>query len=322
MTTRRDFLRYSACLALSACSPKYIAKVSEMFQSKPYLIEEKLRSSRLSVNRSRNLRRYRALPNDPYTRELELIILARSAKHEESFIYAEPELVWDEIGIQFANDSSVNDGHDHKTEAKYSSRLLGSVDLLFSGKNRRIPKPSKVTNYHFHPVFLRAYNVYNLGHRRMRSSTSFSSLEEWAYHACLVPSPPSMGDYITDEVFKARFGRQNIVSVSRVADHSHIWQFELNRSFMDWLKSDKLTFTEYQDMWKKFEKTFVSVDRDMFFGKCSKTASGYVDELNKRLSHLKFPAACLNLTYRQVHRRFKPSQNEFLSLLRSWGFIS
>ncbi|RME54294.1 hypothetical protein D6777_04240 [Candidatus Woesearchaeota archaeon] len=317
MVNRRQFLLYSGASVLGGCVPKHVAKVSEMFQNKPYYVEKRLRYSPLSVNKSRNLRRYKGLIGDPSTRELELIVLTRREKCEESFLYASPENVWYEIGIQFEND--VGEKHE-KSAAVYSSRVLSAVDLLFNGKNKDIAKPKKLVNYHYHPVFLRAYNVYMLGEKRMKKETKFNSLEEWAYHACLIPSPPSMGDYIVDETFKHRL--KGVESLSRVADHSNIWEFELNRDFMAWLKSTKLTFTEYQNYWKLFENVFVSVDKDMFFGKTGKSAKSYVNELKKRVKRLNLPYDAINLKHKTVLTNFHPTQNEFKAMLKTWGLIS
>lgn len=315
MIKRREFLTFVGTGVLAGCVPKHVAKVYEMFQNKPYYIEEKLRSGPLSINKSRTLRRYKGLPGDPYTRELELIVLARKEKSEESFLYTMPENVWYEIGIQFENDLKDPQRHN-EDEAKYSSRILSAVDLLFTGKYKPIAVPSKIVNYHFHPVFLRAYNVYKLGTKRMKKLTKFSSLEEWAYHACTIPSPPSIGDYITDEVFKHKF--KKIKSVSRVADHSHIWEFELNRDFMSWLKSNKLSFTEYQQKWKLFEKAFIDVDKRMFLGNGANTAQEYKHDLKTTLRKLKLPYDCVQVKYRQVLPIFSPSKINFQRMLKSY----
>jgi hypothetical protein len=331
MVNRRQFIKYgtglTGLLALDACMPPHIAKVYEMFQKKPYPIEKELRDGRLAVNRSHNLRRYKALPGDPSTRELELITLARKEMTEESYVFAEPERVWYEIGIQFANDNNIPDdshkGHTHKPskEEQFSSRFLDSVHHMFSGKTKGIPKADNLFVYHFHPVFLRALNVYELGDERRKKENSYKSLEEWAYSVCRKPSPSSLGDYISDLIIKKRAKQEGINLVSRVADNSRIWEFGIKQSFDNWLITSTKNGKDYMTLRNNLTKTINSVDREMFLQKDINTAEDYVKELKVRVKKLNFPLPVLDVKFWSQVKQFNPSEQEFLNMLKKWKLV-
>lgn len=332
MAGRRDFLRtliaagslFALESLLHGCSPAPLAYAHEMFQSRPYPIEKALREERLAVNTGHNLRRYQALPGDPYTREMELVSLARKEKIEESFVYVQPESVWYEVGIQFKNDKSIpshDDGHKHDDaiDEEFSSRTLDNLIHIFSGELRNIPKANTINFYHFHPVYLRAKNVYFLGEKRRRQLGVYNGLEEWAYMSCIKPSPPSLGDLQIAEIMerRARFEKMNYVE--RVADHSGIWEFRLNKEILKPL--DKLHFTKFLEAYRRLNATIESADRRMIFSDKDYTPEDYIALLKSALRSEGFTGEEVQIKYRPIGMPFRPSREEFRAFLRKHKMI-
>ncbi len=333
MADRRDFLKTVIATGslvaleglLHGCSPKPLNYAHEMFQSKPYPIEKALREGRLAVNTGHDLRRYQALPGDPYTRESELVTLARKEKVEESFAYVQPENAWYEVGIQFKNDKSVpeheHEGHKHDKamEEEFSSRTLDNLIHIFSGELKNIPRADSISFYHFHPVYLRAKNVYFLGEKRRRQLKVYNDVEEWAYMSCIKPAPPSMGDLQTADLMEHRARLSKMNYVERVADHSGIWEFRMNKELLKPL--DKLHFTKFTEMYKKLYMTIDSADRKMIFSDRHYTPEDYIALLKSTLKSEGFTGEEVQIKYTPIGKPFRPSREEFRSLLRKHKII-
>ncbi len=328
MESRRDFMKLFAVGSLATlggllqgCSLKPLAYVHEMFQSKPYHIEKALREERLAVNTSHSLRRYKPLPGDPYTRESELVTLARKEKVEESFVYAQPENAWYEVGIQFKNDAETpkhkEEGHKHEgPKEEYASRTLDNVVLMFSGdpRFRPIPKASSIVFYHFHPVYLRASNISYLGEKMRRKLRLYKDMEDWIYSACIKPAPPSFGDYYFGELIAHRAGRKGIRLVERVADHSGVWEFSYSRKFNEALaKADN---RKLNLLTETISKAVDSADRSMIFSERHFTPEDFMLHLKASLQQAGLEGDEAELSYTPIGKPFRPSREEFREYLR------
>lgn len=293
-----------------------------MFHSKPYPIEKALREERLAVNVGHSLRRYMALPGDPYTRESELVTLARKEKVEESFVYAQPENAWYEVGIQFKNDIDTpkheEKGHKHEgPKGEYASRTLDNVVLMFSGdpRFRPIPQASSIAFYHFHPVYLRANNISYLGEKMRRKLRLYNDMEDWMYNACVKPSPPSFGDYYFGELIAHRAGRKNIKLVERVADHSGVWEFSYSRKFNEALaKADN---RELKLLAETISRAIDYADRSMIFSDRHFTPEDFISHLKMILRQAGLEGDEAELKYTPIGKPFRPSREEFREYLRN-----
>jgi len=297
---RRDFLKASGTLAglvaLEGCSP-YLGNFYEKNQK--YNLEKGLRKTDLAFNSSNNLRRYKSKHGDPITRESELVNLARTEIAEESFCYTTPDKVWYETGI-LENDRKVTP--------------IASILIQNSGRGN-LPKFNSINLYHYHPTGLVANLIFDYA-KNSNPPVSQDIAIKTAYKTGLRYRPPSVQDFLTGVDLDALARKKGIKLTQRVADVHGIWEYK----FGEELLKPYFANGSGKDKSKKVAKLIKSERIEEFPESFKGSPKGYITRLSKALKANGLTGNKVELSYRPISL-FKPSEQEFLNMLKKWKLV-
>jgi len=215
MSSRRDFMLGGcaglAGLALSRCCSgpiclkdgRYVLEARLKGRRFRFELEAALRSGPLVLNDSTRLRRYRGHATVA-TREAQLISLAWIAEDEEAFIHSRPDNVWTEVGA--LTERGGNKAGVHGVRPLPMKSLLD----LFSGRVEKIPKPSSIVSYHYHPHKLARRALRELGPEKLRRLGGMQRMVRMIHL-------PSASDFHLHVWLQASFAARGVAVTSKVA---------------------------------------------------------------------------------------------------------
>lgn len=180
-----------------------------------FLIDQRLRTGPLQLNRTTHLRRYKGHATAA-VREAQLISLAWTAEDEDAFFLTLPDNVWTEVGA--LTERGGNRAGVHGVRPLPMKSLLD----LFSGKVDKIPAPQRIVSYHYHPRKLARRALRELGPERLKR---FGGLERMVRMVYL----PSASDFHLHVWLHSTFAARGVAVTSKVAVPDAIIGYDVSK---------------------------------------------------------------------------------------------